>query len=263
MIPKIIHYCWLSGDKYPASIDACISTWKTKLPDYEFILWDKNRFDVNSNTWVKEAFASKKYAFAADYIRLYAVYQHGGIYLDSDVEIVKSFDDLLLSLPYFIGSEGDGNIEAGVFGAERECAWVKDCLAHYDGRSFIKKDGSLDTQTLPRIMMEKITKKRKIQEITLDDVEVLKYKNSTDTLFLLPQDCFCAKNHGTGIIAKTNNTYCIHHFAMSWIPKRFTFLSTLKKKLMAVFGVTHIERMIAVCRLKELRSFFRQKTITK
>ena len=165
MIPKIIHFCWLSGDKYPDIIEKCIASWHEKLPDYEFILWDTNRFNLEDNLWVKQAFDTKKYAFAADYIRLFAVYNYGGIYLDTDIEVLKKFDDLL-NLPYFVGSEGEGIIEAGVFGAQKECEWVGDCLNYYNGKSFIKSDGTFDQLTLPRIMMSQITKSREIIEIS-------------------------------------------------------------------------------------------------
>lgn len=100
MIPKIIHYCWLSGDPVPQNLQDYMATWKAKLPDYEFILWDRNRFDLHSSEWVRQAFEARKYAFAADYIRLYAVYHYGGIYMDMDIEVVKPFDELLDS-PYF------------------------------------------------------------------------------------------------------------------------------------------------------------------
>ena len=103
-MPKIIHYCWLSGEPYPELVQRCMQSWKEKLPDYEFMLWDMNRFDIHSVPWVEQACAAKKWAFAADYIRLYALYNYGGIYLDSDVEVLKSFDDLL-ELPYFFGRE--------------------------------------------------------------------------------------------------------------------------------------------------------------
>ena len=89
MIPKIIHFCWLSNDEYPELIKKCMATWKTKLPDYEFVLWDAKKFDLESTLWTKQAFETKKYAFASDYIRLYAVYTYGGIYLDTDAEVVK------------------------------------------------------------------------------------------------------------------------------------------------------------------------------
>ena len=87
MIPKQIHLCWLSGDPYPAKIEKCLASWKKHLPDYEVVLWDTERFDLESVPWVKQAFEAKKYAFAADYIRFYALYNYGGIYLDSDVEV--------------------------------------------------------------------------------------------------------------------------------------------------------------------------------
>ena len=92
MIPKRIHLCWLSGDPYPAKIGKCLASWKKHLPDYEVVLWDTKRFDLESSPWVKQAFEAKKYAFAADYIRFYALYNYGGIYLDSDVEVLRSFD---------------------------------------------------------------------------------------------------------------------------------------------------------------------------
>ena len=95
MIPKVIHLCWLSGDPYPAKISRCLSTWKKYLPDYEVMLWDTKRFDLESSIWVKQAFEKKKYAFAADYIRFYALYNYGGIYLDADVTATGSFDAFL------------------------------------------------------------------------------------------------------------------------------------------------------------------------
>ena len=131
MIPKIIHLCWLSGDPYPADIEACLKTWKEHLPDYEIWLWDTQRFDVHATKWTEQAFAARKYAFAADYIRLYALYHFGGIYLDSDVVVYKSFDNLL-SLPYFIGHDQIGGFEAAVIGAQKGCLWIKDVLDEYE-----------------------------------------------------------------------------------------------------------------------------------
>ena len=132
MIPKIIHLCWLSGDPYPPKIAKCLETWKKHLSDYEVILWDTNRFDLNSSIWVRQAFEKKKYAFAADYIRFYALYHFGGIYLDSDVEVLRSFNDLL-DLPYFMGVEKAQTPEAAIIGAEKGCDWIKMCLDYYQG----------------------------------------------------------------------------------------------------------------------------------
>ena len=117
MIPKIIHYCWLSGEPYPVLVEKCINSWKKNLPEYDFVLWDANRVDTISNLWLKQAYENKKYAFAADYIRFYALYYYGGIYLDADVEVLKTFNDLL-DQKQFLGEEAGGDIEAAVIGAE-------------------------------------------------------------------------------------------------------------------------------------------------
>ena len=250
MIPKIIHYCWLSGDKYPDSIEKCITTWKEKLPDYEFILWDTAKFNLEDSLWVKQAFETKKYAFAADYIRLYAVYNYGGIYMDTDVEVVKSFNDLL-ELPYFIGTEGGGIVEAGVFGAEPKTQWVGDCLEYYKNREFIKPDTTLDIRTLPSIMMEQIGKTKVVTEMNTD--EEITYSSDSPKLMMFPVDYFCAKNQGTGIVTVTKNTYTIHHFAMSWISKKTTFLPNIKRSLMKVFGVNTINKIIEILKLREIK----------
>ena len=117
MIPKIIHYCWLSGDPFPDLINKCIDSWHNILSDYEFMLWDTRKIDVNSNLWLKQAYENKKYAFAADYIRFFALYHYGGIYLDADVEVLKDFKSLLIE-KQLLGEEASGDIEAAVIGGE-------------------------------------------------------------------------------------------------------------------------------------------------
>jgi mannosyltransferase OCH1-like enzyme len=149
MIPKIIHLCWLSGDPYPKKIQFCIDSWKKYLPDYEIMLWDTNRFDVNSTLWTKQAFEAKKYAFVADYIRFYAVYNFGGIYLDSDVEVIRSFNKFL-NLPYFVCSEAvPTSVELAAFGAEKGTAWVKDAMEYYEGRAFVQDNGERAMTPMP------------------------------------------------------------------------------------------------------------------
>lgn len=258
MIPKIIHFCWLSSDEFPPLIKKCIDTWKEKLPDYEFILWDTNKFKLESIIWVKQAFETKKYAFAADYIRLFAVYHYGGIYLDTDIEVLKSFNDLL-DRPYFAGSEGESIIEAGVFGAEKNNTWVKSCLDYYTGKTFINKDGTYNILTLPRIMMSQILKNRTILEVNPNQVNASKQLSEVHTFFMFPKDYFCAKNHGTGLVEKTENTYCIHHFAMSWVSKNHTFLPNIKRKLMGVFGVNFINALIKILALKKIKKLIKKQ----
>lgn len=145
MIPKIIHYTWFSGDPFPAKIQNCINSWKKHLPDYTFKLWDMEAIkDINCD-FLKEALAVKKWAYAADFVRLYAVYNEGGIYLDTDVKVFKSFDSLL-EAKAFIGKENSIHFEGGFtaqylsshcFGAEQHHPFIKSCLDYFEGRHFV------------------------------------------------------------------------------------------------------------------------------
>lgn len=137
MIPKIIHFCWFSGEEYPGIVKKCLKSWRKKLPDYTIRIWDKDSFDFNSIPYVKEGMAAHKWAVAADYVRLYALYTEGGIYLDSDVEIIKSFD-CFLNQPFFTGTEPyvrNGqvyfDIEGAIIGAEKGHPFLKECLDYY------------------------------------------------------------------------------------------------------------------------------------
>lgn len=222
-IPKIIHYCWLSGDSYPELVQRCMQSWKEKLTDYEFMLWDMSRFDVQSVPWVEQACAAKKWAFAADYIRLYALYNYGGIYLDSDVEVIKPFDDLL-ERPYFFGREHTPDridashiIEAATFGAERRHPLIKRCLDYYLNRNFMAEDGTIDTTVLPHIMSEVLNEAGVLQE-------------------LLPMECFSPKNTRTLAVEATDETYSIHHFNGSWYSKAQRKHVDARIKLCRLFG---------------------------
>ncbi len=225
MIPKVIHYCWLSGDPIPEKLQRCMDSWKKFLPDYEFVLWDLERFDIKTSQWVKEAFEARKYAFAADYIRLYAVYNYGGVYMDMDVEVVRPFDDLLAS-PYILGLESEKGVEAGVFGAERYSLFLKKILSYYERRSFLKEDGTFDMRPLPSVLFEILT-----------DNYVLRERNSvgipldSSMMYLFPSDYLTAKSYLNGKIEVMKHTYTIHHFAGSWLTRgrrvRVAFLRLL------------------------------------
>ena len=213
MIPKVIHYCWLSGDDFPADIQECIDSWKHILPDYEFVCWDTNRFDLNSNKWVKQAFETKKYAFAADYIRLYALYNYGGIYLDSDVLVYKSFDDLL-ELPYFIGEDVVHCFEPAIIGAEKHTPWLKDVLDRYDGLEFINSDGSYNMKGLPVVFHERLTPKYNFVLVkSIKDFCVL-----GATLNIFPHTWFNSRNYLKSV--KRKEAYCTHRFVGSWLKKK-------------------------------------------
>lgn len=208
MIPKIIHYCWLSNDPVPKRLQHYMSTWKKFLPDYEFIFWDRSRFDIDSVPWVREAYDAKMYAFAADYIRFYAVYTMGGIYMDMDVEVKRPFGSLL-ERPYLLGEEYTDHPEAGIFGAEPHSDLIKWCMEFYQGRHFTTDHNVLSTCKAPQVMHLAIGAHCKIvpSESFIPDKNIV---------CLLPSDYLTAMHADTGIAHPTANTRTIHHFAGTW-----------------------------------------------
>lgn len=236
-IPKIIHLCWLSGDPFPEYIQKCLDSWKKHLPDYEIWLWDTKRFDVNSTIWTRQAFERKKYAFVADYIRLYALYNHGGIYLDSDVLMYKSFNDLL-SLPYFFGLDYTESFEAAVIGAQKGTRWIGDVLEHYENRRFVKEDGSLDMMPLPRVFLETLREKYKFYLLK----RLEPYQETQGALFLFHQDFF---NSRSSIGPRqTKRSYCAHFYAGSWCAKSNTWKDKIKRNiprwlLKLIYDISH------------------------
>jgi len=210
-IPKIIHYCWLSEDPYPELVLRCQESWQRHLPHYRLQLWNTKTFDIQAHSWVNEAVQQKKWAFAADYIRLYAIYHHGGIYLDSDVEVLQSFDSLL-SLPFFFGFEnGSHRIEAAAFGAESGNPLIGQCLEVYKDRPFSYQENSADTIVLPRLMKEALGKKR-LHEI--HSISEFQYNETVIPIF--SQRFFSPKSYLEGQIATSPDSFCIHHFESSW-----------------------------------------------
>lgn len=218
MIPKVIHYCWLSDEPYPDGIQACMYSWKKHLPDYEFKLWNFKCFDINSSQWVKTAFYAGKYAFASDYIRAYALYHYGGIYLDCDVEVLRSFNDLL-HLPYFIGKEkSESIIEAATIGFEKGHPLMRYLLDYYQNRPFYVKgkheyNWDFDIQVMPFIIRNLIN-----QHFTLKEIQkVDEFDFSPEVISIFPVDYFSPKTFDTRELEVTPRTYSIHHFSGSWL----------------------------------------------
>ena len=234
MIPKIIHYCWLSNDPIPADLQKCMRSWKAFLPDYEFVRWNFDRFPKGKSEWVDQAFENKKYAFAADYIRLYALYNYGGIYLDMDVEVLRSFDPFLdLETMLCFENSNDSRLEVAAFGAEKGSMWVKACLDYYQGKPFVNMDGSFNTKVLPAVIRDCLKEKG----FVVKSVTTLKSvgNNSDKEISVLPYDYFSPKSYVTGKIEKTDNTYSIHHFAGTWLP----WYCRLEKKICSIFGLKY------------------------
>lgn len=207
MIPRIIHYCWFGRGEMPALALQCIDSWHKFMPDYEYKLWNEDNFDVNCNSYVKEAYEAKKYAFVSDYARLFALFSEGGIYLDTDVEALKSFDDLL-QLSGFIGFEGTkyAPVGTGTIACLPGGEWVREQLDAYEGIHFIKSDGSYDLLTNP-FRISAIMKRNGFVQNGKEQV----YKD----MHIFPVEYFCPRQT-TGEIFITENTYCDHHFMGSW-----------------------------------------------
>lgn len=227
MIPKIIHYCWLSKDPIPEAFQEYVASWYELMPDYEFMKWDFSCFDINSSIWVKEAFENKKYAFATDYIRLFALYNYGGFYLDMDVEVLKRFDPML-DLKSVLGwQHGKEGLEVAAFGVEKKSRWIKYCLEYYHNRSFILDDGKFDLEVLPNIVHKTIVKTK----YSIVDVDNIKEAKAIETrkncIPVFSESFFSPKSYSDGKIYLTKDTYCIHHFDGSWVSK----MSKLKLSL--------------------------------
>lgn len=229
MIPKIIHYCWFGHGPKSALAVKCIDSWKRSLPEYELKEWNEDNFNLNQNRYIKEAYENKKYAFVTDYVRLFALYSDGGIYMDTDVEVIGSFNSFLYH-PAFSGFETDGNVPTGMMGAEKGSIWAKELLDGYQKRTFILPDGSMDLTTNTTVITQYMVSKGLI----LNN----KYQEFANLCAIYPSDYFCPKDHRTGKIRCTENTVCIHHFAGSWLKHSFfgDFRHQLKVTLVELMG---------------------------
>lgn len=222
MIPKIIHYCWFGKGEMPPLAQKCILSWNKYLGDYKLILWDENSFDIDSVQYVREAYKSKKYAFVTDYVRLHALYHYGGIYMDTDVEVLKPLDQFLC-YPAFSGFEDEKSIPTGIMASEKGGEWVKTQLDYYKNKSFIKLDGSLDLTT----NVATITNLMVAEGFILNN----KTQNFKDIITIFPKDYFCPKSYSTGELELTSNTHTIHHFAGSWVPRASKLKAKIKRIL--------------------------------
>lgn len=208
MIPKVIHYCWFGGNPLPKLAQKCIKSWKKYCPAYTIICWNESNYDISAAPlYVRQAYEAKKWAFVTDYVRLQVVYDHGGIYLDTDVELIKPLDSLLDHKAYF-GFEDHEHINTGLgFGAEKGAPILKVIMEDYEGISFIREGGSFDTTVCPerntKILVNKgLQKTGEYQEI--------------DDFVVYPKDVFCPVSYYNGKFDKTEKTISIHWFTASW-----------------------------------------------
>ena len=207
MIPQTIHYCWFGRGEMPELAQKCIDSWHKNMPLWKYKLWNEDNFDVNQIPYTREAYAAKKYAFVSDYVRLWALYNEGGLYLDVDFEVYRPFDDLLYH-EAFAGFEGSKHspLMMGVVASHPQGEWVKEQLEHYQSRHFILDDGSLDLTTNVQFISAKMCENGFVQ-----NGKEQVYKD----LHVLPVEYFCPRQT-TGEYIRTCNTYCEHMGLGSW-----------------------------------------------
>lgn len=231
MIPKIIHYCWFGGNPLPISAQKCIDSWKKYFPDYEIIEWNEQNFDVNKILYTKQAYEAKKYAFVSDYARFDIIYNHGGIYFDTDVEVIKSFEDVLRN-GSFMGCETDNDTEITInpglgIGAEKGLDLYKDILNAYDSFHFLNDDGTYNTTTIVRYTTDILTEKGLKNISGIQNIE---------GVTIYPKEYFNPLDDLTGKLVKTENTHSIHWYSKTWLSKGEIFRSKITKPFHRIFG---------------------------
>ena len=212
MIPKTIHYCWFGRNPKPKLAEKCIRSWKLYCPDYEIIEWNEDNYDISAAPlYVRQAYEAKKWAFVTDYIRLDVVYRYGGIYLDTDVELIKPLDSLLQNEAYF-GLESPQYINTGLgFGAEKGAPILSGLLADYQSIPFVLADGSFDQTSCPVRNTEVFLKHGFNQD---GSEQVL-----ADGIHIYPSEVLNPKSLVTGEVRRTEETVSIHWYEASWLPE--------------------------------------------
>lgn len=214
MIPKIIHYCWFGKKPLPPLALKCIASWKKYLPDYEIKEWNENNFDVNIIPYTKEAYEASKYAFVSDYARFWILYKYGGLYFDTDVEIIRPMDTIIAK-GAFMGCEGESNkgvtklqVNPGLgLGCNPRLDLYKEILQLYTSLHFRNVDKSLNLTTVVQYTTEIL-----IKHGLCDNNSIQQIAN----IWIYPKEYFCPISVIDGKLKITNNTYTIHHYAQSW-----------------------------------------------
>lgn len=208
LIPKVIHYCWFSGKEMPDSFKKCIESWKRYCPDYEIQRWDEGNYDITGNLYMKQAYDHQKWGFVPDYARIDILFRHGGIYMDTDVELVRNLDELLYQ-EAFCGVEKWGNINmGGCSGAVAGHPMIRKMLEARESVSFIREDGTLNLETCG------------VYETKPLIAEGLRVDNQVQTvggMTVYSSDYFSPFDYMSGELTMTANTFSIHHFNGGWL----------------------------------------------
>lgn len=211
MIPKKIHYCWFGGKEKPEDVKKYIASWKKYCPDYEIKEWNESNFDIHENDYCREAYEAKKWAFVSDYVRVKVLYNHGGIYMDTDVELVQSFNSLLDD-KVFMGFENDKMISTATIGSEAHNEFLNEILQAYSKRHFRNPDRSLNMMTNVQLITEILSQNYDLEANGKEQI-------LPPGIHILPMEYFVAKDYWTGWILADSTTYTIHHYDGNWTTK--------------------------------------------
>ncbi len=231
MIPKVIHYCWFGRNPLPELAKKCISSWKKYLPDYEIKEWNEDNFDVNIIPYTQEAYEAKKYAFVSDYARFWILYKYGGLYFDTDVEVIKPMDDIIAKGP-FMGCEIAA--ELGVYanpglgvGVSLGNEIYKEILDLYATLHFVNHDGQYNLKTIVEYTTEILTNHGFVKK------NVIQY---VDGITVYSKEYFSPLDTSSGRLELTLNSYTIHHYAASWVDKGSIFRRDVYRYVNRVLG---------------------------
>ncbi len=232
MIPKIIHYCWFGGNPLPTLAAKCINSWQKYFPDYEMKEWNESNFDVNMIPYTRDAYQAKKYAFVSDYARFWILYHYGGIYFDTDVEVIRPMNDLLAK-GGFMGCEVDKVVNYSVnpglgIAVEAYHPIYKQLLERYVSRSFYLKDGNMDLTTVVRITTDVLLE---------NGLHPCAEIQSVQGIIIYPVDYFNPWNDALGKLKKTQNTRSIHWYAKTWMDKENRVQIWVKRFLHRILGI--------------------------
>lgn len=229
--PKKIHYCWFGDNPKSKSILSYIEEWKLKLPDYEIIEWNESNFDINICDYVTKAYEAKKYAFVSDYARLLALYEHGGIYLDTDVEVCKNLDPLLKLGLLTFGFEEFNYIATSTIIAPKSSLFIKEFMQSYHNRSFLNDDGSYDQTTNVQVLTDKL-----VQLGLQRDGSKQKLDFNGETIEILNQILLSPFDYSNYIDKSDYSTYTIHHYGQSWADSKGIRNRKIKNIIVSIIG---------------------------
>ena len=248
MIPKIIHYCWFGRNQKSELACRCIESWKEKCPGYEIIEWNEDNFEISqAPLYVRQAYDAKKWAFVTDYVRLWAMTRFGGIYMDTDVEVIEPIDKYLVNIA-FSGFDDDIHISTGIMACEKDFGLFKSFLNYYDDAVFINPDGSLNMKTNVFIMTEICLEK---------GFEPNGKFQILEGFSIYPKDVFCPLDHETGKLNCTKNTCTIHWFSGSWLDETERKRRSIEQQYRRLFGSKYGDIIYGIVSTMKKEGFIR------